>query len=200
MASMRTPVNSSTMFGPETNAKASSVKSTTSASPSRSAGPETAAPVTIITTGTLAPHRATAAAARPQPCRAAMPSLTSAPAVERMATSGTRCSRANVAAMAMVSPSSLLRAPRWRDGSVRTTTAGRPPRSSTPADTTPGTRSRKGSTRAGVAQRQRLVVDVVAGAVVVVVVGPWVVVVVEGTVVDVVDVTATVDVGDVVVV
>src|SRR4051794_20427457 len=93
----------------------------------------------------------------------------------------------------MVSPSSLLRAPRWREGSVRTTTAGRPPRSSRPADTTPGTRSRNGSTLAGVAQPQRLVVDVVAGAVVVVV-APRVVVVIDGAVVAVVDVAVVVDV------
>ncbi len=76
---MRTPVNSVTIVGPLTNAYESAVMTTRSARPSRSAGPETAGPVTASTTGTMPEQSASARAASPQPWRAAMPSTMSAP-------------------------------------------------------------------------------------------------------------------------
>ena len=49
---MVTPVNSATMVGPDTKAYESRVMITKSASPMRSAGPDTAGPVTIVIVGT----------------------------------------------------------------------------------------------------------------------------------------------------
>ena len=60
---IRTPVNSSTMAGPETKAKASAVITTRSASPRSRAGPDSAGPVTTTTTGTMPEHMARARAA-----------------------------------------------------------------------------------------------------------------------------------------
>ena len=74
-----TPVNSSTICGPETKATASEFMTTRSDMPSSRAGPETTGPVTAVITGTMPLHVAMAAAAMPHPCRAATPSWTSAP-------------------------------------------------------------------------------------------------------------------------
>ena len=123
--------------GPLTNAYASAVMTTWSARPSRSAGPDTAGPVTASTTGTMPEHSASARAA-------------SAPAVEgghafddvgaaRRDEADERdplCERV-CAAIAMDSPSSELSAPLRTVGSIATTTAGRPPMSSTRAVTQP---------------------------------------------------------------
>src|SRR5664280_1814016 len=59
---MRTPVNCSTMAGPDTKAKASLVMTTRSARPRRNAGPEMAGPVTTTTTGTAPEHLVSARA------------------------------------------------------------------------------------------------------------------------------------------
>ena len=90
----RIPVNPSTASGPDTKAKASGVITVTSARPSSSAGPEIAAPVTAARTGTDPEHAAMAAAARPQPCRASMPSETSDPDDDRTTTRGRRSASA----------------------------------------------------------------------------------------------------------
>ncbi len=140
---MRMPVNSSTMAGPDTNANASVVMTTRSAIPRRKAGPERAGPVTTTTTGTTPEHWVRARAACPHPCRAATPSETSAPLEDSTRTTGMRKLRAAVAATAMVLPSSVDRAPRRSDETVRTTMAGRPASSSTPARTVPVTSRRK---------------------------------------------------------
>ena len=63
---------------------------TTSHSPSMSAGPETTGPVTAASTGTTPEQAATAAAAPPHPCRASIPSVTSAPLEDSSSTKGTR--------------------------------------------------------------------------------------------------------------
>ena len=132
---MRMPVNSSTMAGPETKAKASVVMMTRSASPRRRAGPDSAGPVTTTTTGTMPEQPARARAARPQPWSEATPSDTSAPLDASTRTTGIRRVRAEAAAARMVSPSSMDSAPRRRVDTDRTTMAGRPPSSSIPART-----------------------------------------------------------------
>ena len=52
-----TPVNSATIWGPETNATASVLMTTRSERPSNRAGPETTGPVTAMSTGTIAAAR-----------------------------------------------------------------------------------------------------------------------------------------------
>ncbi len=136
---IRMPVNSSTMAGPDTKAKASPVITTRSARPSSSAGPDSAGPVTTTTTGTRPEHEARARAARPQPWSEATPPDTSAPLDARTSTKGIRSSAAAAAASANVSPSSGESAPRRTSEVDRTTMAGRPPRASTPACTLPMT-------------------------------------------------------------
>ena len=60
---MATPVNSATIAGPERNAYDAAVMTTKSASPSRSAGPDTAGPSTTMMTGTTPEQSAIALAA-----------------------------------------------------------------------------------------------------------------------------------------
>ncbi len=107
------PVNSATICGPETKATASEFMTTRSERPSSSAGPETTGPVAAAMTGHLpAAARAMAAAARPQPCRAATPSSTSAPLDATKKTNGMPSSRAWSAASASRTPSAWVMAPR----------------------------------------------------------------------------------------
>ena len=146
---MRTPVNSSTMAGPDTKANASAVITVRSASPRRRAGPESAGPVSTMTTGTTPEHAAKARAARPHPCSEATPSDTSAPLVARTRTMGIRRALAAAAACLIVSPSSRHRAPRRTSEAVRTTMAGRPPSCSMPAWMLPVTRGDGRSERRG---------------------------------------------------
>ena len=88
------PVNSATIWGPETNATASEFMTTRSERPSSRAGPEMTGPVAAAMTGTMPLQRAMAAAARPQPCREATPSSTSAPLEATKKTKGMRSWRA----------------------------------------------------------------------------------------------------------
>ena len=140
---MRTPVNCSTMAGPDTKAKASLVMTTRSARPRRNAGPEMAGPVTTTTTGTAPEHLVSARAACPHPCNETTPSDTSAPLEASTSTIGIRRVRAVRAATRMVSPSSNESAPRRMADTERTTIAGLPPSFSTPARMVPGTSRRK---------------------------------------------------------
>ncbi len=135
----RIPVNPSTASGPDTKAKASGVITVTSARPSNSDGPEIAAPVTAARTGTDPEQAAMAAAARPQPCRASMPSDTSDPDDDSTTTNGSRSASATRAASAMVSPSAWVSAPRWCPETERACTTLRPPMVSTSARTEPRT-------------------------------------------------------------
>ncbi len=68
-----------------------------------------------------------AAAARPHPCRASIPSETSDPDDDRTTTSGRRSASATRAASAMVSPSAWVSAPRWWPDTERACTTRRPP-------------------------------------------------------------------------
>ncbi len=58
--------------------------------PSSNAGPDTAGPDTITAVGTTPEQAVSAAATRPQACRAETPSLMSAPDVDSTSTSGRR--------------------------------------------------------------------------------------------------------------
>ena len=78
------------MAGPIRKATAAGVMTTRSAMPSRSAGPETTGPVATAITGTTPEQAAMAAADPPQPCRASMPSDTSAPLEASSSTKGIR--------------------------------------------------------------------------------------------------------------
>ena len=68
---IRIPVNSATICGPDTKAKASELITTRSASPSRRAGPETTGPVAAAITGTCPEHGRSRRP--PAPTRAARP-------------------------------------------------------------------------------------------------------------------------------
>ena len=122
-----TPVNSSTICGPETKATASEFMTTRSDMPSSRAGPETTGPVTAVITGTMPLHLAMAAAAMPHPCRAATPSWTSAPLEATMKTNGMRRWRACSAASARRTPSAWVMAPRRMEARDRQMTTLRPP-------------------------------------------------------------------------
>ena len=98
-----------------------------------------AGPVTTTTNGTTPEHRDSDRAAWPQPWSDATPSDTSAPLEASTSTTGIRNMRAESAAARMVSPSSIESAPRRTVDTERTTMAGRPPSSSTPARIVPAT-------------------------------------------------------------
>ena len=139
---MATPVNSATIAGPVRNAYDAAVMTTKSASPSSSAGPDTAGPSTTMMTGTTPEQSAIAFAACPQPCSAAMPSTMSAPLDAMCATRGRRWSLAVRAASASVPDAVDDSAPRRSEASMRTTTTERSSRTSTKAWTAPGVRAR----------------------------------------------------------
>ena len=114
------------MAGPDTKATAAGVMTTRSAMPSMRAGPETTGPVTTAITGTTPEQAAMAAADPPQPCRASMPSDTSAPLEASSRTRGIRSCIAVRAATVKLSPSRLASAPRRRSEAVRANTASLP--------------------------------------------------------------------------
>ena len=136
---MATPVNSATMVGPLTKAYDSSVITTKSARPSNSAGPLTAGPSTIITTGTTPEQSAMALAASPQPWSAAMPSAMSAPLERTTATNGIRSLRAMVAAASIWSDDADDSAPCRVTASRSAHTTARPSRSRVSTCTVLGT-------------------------------------------------------------
>ena len=121
------PVNSATIWGPDTKATASELMTTRSERPSNSAGPETTGPVAAAITGTWPLQRAIALAARPHPCSAATPSRTSAPLDATKKTKGIPRWRAWSAASARRTPSAWVIAPRRMVPSERAMTALRPP-------------------------------------------------------------------------
>ena len=82
------------------------------------------------TVGTTPEHSASALAARPHPCSAAMPSRMSAPEEANWPISGSPFVRAVSAAVAMTWEAAAESAPLWCDPSISSHTTDRPPGSS----------------------------------------------------------------------
>ena len=106
-----------------------------------SAGPETAGPSTMKKIGTIPEHWVTARAARPQPCRDAMPSSMSAPDEPISRTSGRLDARAWWADDSITDDASAVKAPLRADESMSTQITSRPDSSVRAVeDAAPGTR------------------------------------------------------------
>ena len=135
------PVNSATESGPLTYANASAVITTTSTSPSSSAGPETHGPITVSTVGTTPDACANTRAMRPQPSSAATLSRSSAPEVSSTPTIGMCESSPIWTARATAAAPAEPSAPWCLPPATRNHATGRPSISRSPAVAAASTRA-----------------------------------------------------------